>query len=95
MEQPDAAPAEAAPVADAQRQNEEFAARVLTFLRTEAASEGVVKAGGSAMLLMSASLRFVLDVGGAEVARLYWAEVKAALEQRITLMAAQPTEWMQ
>ena len=87
MSQPDASQGDAAPVpvANAGPIADEFAAQVLSILREEARTKGNAETAATAMILMSVSLRWVLDVGGAEAARTYWADLKQALEETIAL----------
>ena len=87
MPEPEAILGDAAPVpvANAQQIADEFAAQVLSILRQEAQTKGNAETAATAMILMSVSLRWVLDVGGPEAARLYWADLKQALDEAIAL----------
>jgi hypothetical protein len=78
----DAAPV---PVANAQQIADDFAAQVLSILRQEARTKGNAETAATAMILMSVALRWVLDVGGPEAARVYCGDLRQALEEAITL----------
>ena len=65
---PSKAEAALVPVANARQVADEFAAQVPSILREEARTKGNAETAATAMNLMSVALRWVLDVGGPEVA---------------------------
>ena len=87
----DAAAGEAGAVArGVEFADDELMRDVYDLIAQHARTRGAAAGARLAMLLMSTSLRWVLDVGGPDAARLYWRDIQQALEETILFRTAQP-----